>query len=402
MTPTIIADVLAVASKEWRELLGQRGFRGKAGIVLFLAAFGIILPLQTGRAWITSPGVAIAWSWVPMFLVSTVIADAFAGERERHTLETLLATRLSDNAILFGKIAAAIGYAGAMTIASLLLAGLAVNLATWPDGLVFYSPRMFLTMCALGAGGSIFVAAIGVLISLRAATVRQAQQALGGTVVVLLLLPLVAARLLPAEWKRSAMANVPAAWQLAVAGIGMLLVLDIGAVAIAMHRFTRSRLIVCAVVPLIWSVPVKAQSPAAITAATRDSLLDCAAHMATAAGFTAAPGAAAGRLGLMRTRTTPAGTLVDGMRVALAPTAVPGAAALDVRVSTFFSPRANPFSHQEMSPPKALTALADSIRAHCRPRRSPRVAAAFGNVVATSLLCAVRAEPARRYVMANT
>lgn len=109
---TTMADVLAVASKEWRELLGPRGFRGKSGIALILVAFGIILPLQTGRAWITAPSVVIAWSWVPMFLVSTVIADAIAGERERHTLETLLATRLSDNAILFGKIAAAIGYAG--------------------------------------------------------------------------------------------------------------------------------------------------------------------------------------------------------------------------------------------------------------------------------------------------
>ena len=236
-------DILAVASKEWRELLGQGGFRGKAGIALFLTAFGIILPLQTGRAWITSPSVAIVWSWVPMFLVSTVIADAFAGERERHTLETLLATRLSDNAILFGKIAAAIGYAGAMTVASLLLAEVAVNLASWRDGLVLYSPRMFLTMCVLGFNGSVFVAAIGVLISLRAATVRQAQQALGGTIVVLLLLPLVAARLLPAEWKRSAISNAPAASQLAVIAFGVLLVLDIGAVAFAMHRFRRNRLI---------------------------------------------------------------------------------------------------------------------------------------------------------------
>ncbi len=243
MTTTTVADVLAVASKEWRELLGQRGGRGKAGIALFIAAFGIIIPLQTGRAWITSPAVSVAWSWVPMFLVSTIIADAFAGERERHTLETLLATRLSDNAILFGKITAAFGYAGAMTITSQLIAAVTVNLATWRSGLVFYSPQMFVTMCAIGACGAVFVGAIGVLISLRAATVRQAQQALSGTIVLLLLLPLVAVRLLPAEWKRSVLANAPAASQLAVIGFGALLLLDIGAVALAMHRFQRNRLI---------------------------------------------------------------------------------------------------------------------------------------------------------------
>lgn len=243
MTSTSLADVLAVASKEWRELLGQRGIRGKAGITLFLVAFGVILPLQTGRQWITSPAVALAWSWVPMFLVSTMIADAFAGERERHTLETLLVTRLSDNAILFGKMAAAIGYAGGTTIASLLLAEVAVNLTDGRHALVLYSPRMLLMMCVVGATGSLFVAALGVLISLRAATVRHAQQALSGTIVVVLLMPLVAVRLLPAEWKRNVIASPPAMWQLAVIGCGLLAVLDIGGVALAMHRFTRSRLI---------------------------------------------------------------------------------------------------------------------------------------------------------------
>lgn len=369
MTATTMADIFAVASKEWRELLGQRGLRGKAGIALFLVAFGIILPLQTGRTWITSPGVAIAWSWVPMFLVSTMIADAFAGERERHTLETLLATRLSDNTILFGKIAAALGYAGAMTIASQLLAGVAVNLATWRTGFVFYTPRMFLTMCALGAGGSVFVGAIGVLISLRAATVRQAQQALSGTIVVLLLLPLVVVRLLPAEWKRSVIANAPAVWQLALIGFGVLLVLDIGAMALAMHRFQRNRLIACVAVLLIWSVPGMAQTPTSMSPVARDSLLQCASRLAGSAGFVAAPGATSGRLGLMRTRTTPAGTLVDGMRVAVASKESQSATPLEVRVSTFLSLRADPFSHQEMSPPKPLMALADSIRMTCQPRR---------------------------------
>jgi ABC-2 type transport system permease protein len=238
-----VSDAFAVAWKEWRELLGQRGFRGKMGIVLFLLAFGIVLPLQTGPAWITSPVIGLAWSWVPMFLVSTVIADAFAGERERHTLETLLATRLSDEAILFGKIGAAIGYAGALTAGSLVLAEVAVNLA-WPrNGVVLYKPEVLLATAVVGFLGAVFVAAIGVLISLRAATVRQAQQALGGTIIVVLLLPVAAVRYLPAEWKRSVAANAPAALTIALVGLGAFVLLDAGVVALAMLRFRRNRLI---------------------------------------------------------------------------------------------------------------------------------------------------------------
>lgn len=238
-----MTDAFAVAWKEWRELVGQRGLRGKMGTVLFLAAFGIVLPLQTGKAWITSPTVGIAWSWVPMFLVSTVIADAFAGERERHTLETLLATRLSDGAILFGKIGAAIGYAGVTTAASLIIAVVTVNLANPSDGLLLHAPHVLLAMSTLGLLGAVFVAAVGVLISLRAATVRQAQQALGGIIIVLLLAPVVAVRLLPAAWKQSMLTSAAHVAQLAIPAFAVFAVLDAGVLALAMLRFRRARLI---------------------------------------------------------------------------------------------------------------------------------------------------------------
>jgi ABC-2 type transport system permease protein len=229
-------DAGAVAWKEWRELLGQRGLRGKSGMLLFVAVFGIVLPLQTGPKWITSPAIAIAWAWVPMFLVTTVIADAFAGERERHTLETLLASRLSDSAILLGKMGAAIGYAGAVTGVSLLLGLVAVNLVHARGGVLLYPLPTVLSMCVLGFLGALFVAAVGVLISLRAVTVRQAQQALGGAIMVLLFVPIGLLRLVPAEWKVS-MA------QFAILGLGAFVALDAGVVGLAMARFRRARLI---------------------------------------------------------------------------------------------------------------------------------------------------------------
>jgi ABC-2 type transport system permease protein len=238
-----MTDTFAVAWKEWRELLGQRGFRGKMGIVLFLVAFGIVIPLQTGPAWITSPAVGIAWSWVPMFLVSTVIADAFAGERERHTLETLLATRLSDGAILFGKMGAAIGYAGALTCGSLVLAEVAVNLVWSHGGVLLYKLEVVLAIAVVGFLGAVFVAAVGVLISLRAATVRQAQQTLSGTIIVVLLLVVAGVRFLPGEWKRTVAASAPTGLLIAVLSLGAFALFDIGVVALAMLRFRRSRLI---------------------------------------------------------------------------------------------------------------------------------------------------------------
>lgn len=236
-------DALAVAWKEWREVLGQRGLSGKQGIVLLVVTFGIVLPLMNGRAWVTSPVIGVAWSWVPMFLVTTVIADAFAGERERHTLETLLASRLSDGAILFGKMGAAIGYAGTLTVVSLVLGLFTVNIAHRQGGLVFYALPVVLVMGVLGFLGAVFVAAVGVLISLRAPTVRQAQQTLGSAILVFLLLPLVLVRVLPAAWTHSLAVDPASAARLAVLGLVAFVALDAAAVVIAMSRFRRARLI---------------------------------------------------------------------------------------------------------------------------------------------------------------
>jgi ABC-2 type transport system permease protein len=101
--------------------LFQRGSLrgGWLGLVIFVAVFGILLPLQSGRGWVESPTGLAVWAWVPFLLVSSVVADSFAGERERHTLETLLASRLPDRAILFGKLATAVGYGWGFALLSL-------------------------------------------------------------------------------------------------------------------------------------------------------------------------------------------------------------------------------------------------------------------------------------------
>lgn len=237
-----MSDAYSIVWKEWREVMGQRGLRGKSGILLNIAVFGGILPLQFGPEWITRPGSAIVWSWVPMYLVMTVITDAFAGERERHTLETLLATRLSDQSILFGKILAAIAYAGTITIIALMLGVVTVNLMDDTDGVILYDSDAVLQMLVFGSLGALLVAAAGVLISLRSPTVRQAQQTLGGAIVLAMIIPFVAVRLLPAEWK-SALAAPANASLLGIGLLALLAAIDAVLLYFLVRRFNRSRIL---------------------------------------------------------------------------------------------------------------------------------------------------------------
>ena len=80
----------------------------------------------------------MVWGWMPFLWVSGIVADLFAGERERHTLESLLATRLSDQSILFGKLLAALTYGFAVTWVVMLAGLVTVNIGFGRQGLLFY------------------------------------------------------------------------------------------------------------------------------------------------------------------------------------------------------------------------------------------------------------------------
>jgi ABC-2 type transport system permease protein len=233
--------------KEGKELLQVRGSRRNslAGVLLNLGVFGVFLPWQSGLNWLESLATTFWVLFAATFWTTSVIADSFAGERERHTLETLLASRLPDRAILFGKFTAALIYVWGQILASLALGLLVVNLAHGSGQIVFYRPSVGFT--ALGASllGTGLVAALGIWISLRASTVRQAQQTLLLPLTLVLILPSVGIMILPADMQSRVFqwlvgADVTA---LAVAGLAALLVIDAGLLAATAARFKRPRMI---------------------------------------------------------------------------------------------------------------------------------------------------------------
>ncbi len=241
----MITDIGTVMWKEWKEILSGGSGRGKVGLLIFVGILGIFLPLQMGRAWVESPIMLAYWTWVPLFLVTSVIADSFAGERERHTLETLLASRLSDRAILFGKVGAAVGYGVAITWLSLLLGLVTANLAYGQGKLLLYPVTVGLGIIVLSLLGAGLAAGAGVLISLRAATARQAQQTLSLAIMLLLFVPTFGVQALPEGWKMRLFETFMAMdiTGFVVTVMVILAMLNVGLLAAAMTRFRRAQLI---------------------------------------------------------------------------------------------------------------------------------------------------------------
>jgi ABC-2 type transport system permease protein len=247
----MIADILTVAQKELREILlsrtagGPNRRGGWLNLILIIGVFGIFLPFQNGPGWVESPATLFLWAWVPLFLVSGVTADSFAGERERHTLETLLASRLSDRSILIGKVAAAIIYGWGLAMISVVLGLITINVAFWEGALRLYPLDFALSGLLLGFLASGLSATAGVLVSLRSGSVRQAAQTMSLAIMILLFVPVFGIQALPEATQARLFAAIQAMnlSQILLVVAGVLLVLDLALLGVAMARFQRARLI---------------------------------------------------------------------------------------------------------------------------------------------------------------
>lgn len=169
-------DLRTVMWKELRELRGQSSEFGAVG-----TAVGVVLVLAVVGAMAASAGREAVHTFVPLLIalipalgVMAPICESFAGERERHTLETLLASRVSSEALLMGKILVFVLYSwtASLLLVAFFIAGANAPTLTTPwalprvttvVGLVLVMPLLLL-----------FLSTAGALLSLRAATARQA------------------------------------------------------------------------------------------------------------------------------------------------------------------------------------------------------------------------------------
>lgn len=239
----MIRDIGVVMWKELKELWLATLSRGSLiRMLLWIGIFGVMLPAQGGLFWLRSPMTLYFWVWLPMFLVSAAVTGAFAREREHHTLETLLATRLSDRSILVGKIASGVAYGWGLDLLCALLGLIVVNVRH--PGYHFFDPALALGGLALSLLAAWLIAGVGVLISMDAPTFQAASQ--GITVAVLLLfLPALALDLLPESVVAPVQARILSADLATIAGWGSacLLVLNLVLMTVAASRFRRTELL---------------------------------------------------------------------------------------------------------------------------------------------------------------
>jgi ABC-2 type transport system permease protein len=241
-------DILTVMWKERKGMFRVKGRRSQTLLTMLSPLFlAIYMPWSTGVDWVERSMSLLLAIIVPFILVGITIPDSFAGERERHTLPTLLASRLPDRAILFGKIAASVALGWGLTLLVLAVSLVTVNVLHWPGHVLFYKPSLLLADLSVSFLVALLTAGLGVLFSLRASTVQQAQQA---TMSVMLLPAMVLQFgllfIVQSQSARKTLESTLGALsfgQLVFIIVAVLATVDAVLLVAAMARFKRSRLI---------------------------------------------------------------------------------------------------------------------------------------------------------------
>lgn len=240
-------DILTIVWKELKELWQARSSPSARllSYLPILLIFGVFLPLQQRELWLDGPLPGVFSMVLPFILAGGAVADSFAGERERHTLETLLASRLSDRDLLLGKVLATVIYSVGLVWASMLLSLVTLNLTARSGHIVLYTGAILWMIALSPVLMSLLTAAVGVFISLRAPTVRAAAQVFSlFTLVVFVGGPLLL-QALP-ESVKEALTQTLSTTNWTVVGLVaalLLLAIDVLLLALGVARFKRTRLI---------------------------------------------------------------------------------------------------------------------------------------------------------------
>ena len=115
---------------------------------------------------------------IPLMASSVIASDSFAGEKERKTIEALLATPITDGELFMGKVLVSFVPSMLVTAASFAIYTATVDLLTYGMFGRLLLPNLNWALLILGLAPTVALASIGltVMISARVKGFREAQQ----------------------------------------------------------------------------------------------------------------------------------------------------------------------------------------------------------------------------------
>ena len=237
-----MSDIITMVWKEWKELFYQHSFWSKfLNFLIYFGVLGIFFPYMIGPMLFNSILILPVMLFTMVGIVGGVVPSSFAGEREKHTLETLLASRLSDQTILIGKLVASVGYGLIVTFFILVLWFITSNIVYGKEGSIIPSLTFFLGL-GLSLMFSVFTANIGVFVSLRTATTLAAQQLMASIFMFFMMASIFMPRIFSTSWEK--ICGDTSINKIIVVMTAVLFILNLCLTFMVMARFRRASLLI--------------------------------------------------------------------------------------------------------------------------------------------------------------
>lgn len=222
----------------------DQGLRSVGLRVLAAGALGVILAWRTGINFGRDALTVLLLMKFTMLPTLPITPDSFAGERERHTLETLLATPITEAEIFLGKFIAILGIGVGFAVLGSVLNTFVMVARYGAATLLQLSFGVLATGIAMGLLTTAILVGLGMILSVHVRTVRTANQVFAYSLVALIFIASAASGSLPAplvsaviDWR-----NTTSLW---VQLVTVQVLLSIGAITVVVSgikTFNRRRL----------------------------------------------------------------------------------------------------------------------------------------------------------------
>ncbi len=242
----IFRDILTIMRKEWREILNASGSGSSTrtnvavgtAMLIFCVGLAVLMPSDV----IAHPAV-LSVTTIPYIIILAAVVDSFPGERERHTLETLLASAIPDEALLLGKILASVVWSWVFVLLILAAVLIGANVKNYPT---MYPPSTLVAALIATPLSLVLFSTAGVLVCMKLPTVRAAQPRVTAMFMGVFILAVILGKVMPEEWRQQAktmISNESSRLYAFATQTVILVVLNLILLVFAMMRFRRSRLI---------------------------------------------------------------------------------------------------------------------------------------------------------------
>lgn len=154
-----------------------RRIGGQSGILMWIfaiAVMGVLLPWQLGYGFLDMP-VLLAYAGMSLLFTAPLVAESFAGERERNAVPSDPRLRRD---LLLARVTVGVMYGWVSPLAMIAFGFATVNLRYRPQALLIPPPSISLDLALLTALAALVVASLAAAIAVRARNARRAKRTL--------------------------------------------------------------------------------------------------------------------------------------------------------------------------------------------------------------------------------